>query len=110
MTIDPLTEIVLRHSVRHIDVAESGHIAAISTKGCGSLISPDHIEATSFQVSFDPNDLAIAANGSPLAVTSGSGMTIINLDPQTDSSLRRFIRECSFHVEWSTVVLRQDRH
>jgi hypothetical protein len=78
VTIFPLTEVVLTHRAYHVAVAESGHVVAVSQNGAGSLISPDRDTTTPFKVSFDPRNVAIAANGSLLAVTGENGLTIIS--------------------------------
>jgi hypothetical protein len=75
ITISPLSEITLRHSAVHVSIAESGHIAVLSLKGRGSLISPDLASVHSFSVPNPPRHFELSPDGSMLAVTAGNGIT-----------------------------------
>src|SRR5258708_18186923 len=87
LTITPVTEVILTHRAYHVDVAESGHVAALSQKGSGSLISPGENSAVPFNVAFDPQHVSVSANGSLLAVTGGNGIDILST-----STLKRIHR------------------
>jgi hypothetical protein len=78
LTITPLTEVVLTHRAYHVGVAESGHAAALSRKGAGSLISPGGNSVTPFKLAFDPQHVSLSVNGGLLAVTGGNGISIIS--------------------------------
>ena len=84
MTIAPLTEIVLPHRAYYLAVGSGGRVVALSRKGAGSLVSPDHRTVTQFQVQFDPKGVSVSADGTVFAVTGGNGITLLstsNLKP-----------------------------
>jgi hypothetical protein len=76
--IAPLTEVRLSHRAYHIAVGESGHVAAVSREGAGSILTPDHTLCTAFHPPADASDLTISANGALLAVAAHGRMVLIS--------------------------------
>jgi len=63
ISVNPLTSVALGHRAFHVAVADSGHIAALSREGIGSLLAPDHLDVTSFEVASRLKDVAISPAG-----------------------------------------------
>ena len=78
ITIVPTTEVALAHRAYYVAVAESGHIAAVSRAGDGTLLAPDHTTCMTFRLPEDAGDVAISAAGSLLAVTARGRLTLIS--------------------------------
>jgi hypothetical protein len=76
--IAPLTEVSLSHRAYHIAVGESGHVAAVSREGAGSILTPDHTLCTAFHPPADASDLTISANGALLAVAARGNVALIS--------------------------------
>ena len=113
MMLVPFSEVVLNHRAYHVAAAaESGHIAAISRKGRGSLISPDHLTTTLFRGPVDPSDLSVAATGRFLAIAGRGGLTIIptstfTLTERLDDSFESS-KFCGDDVLWSALKPESD--
>jgi hypothetical protein len=76
ITVSPITEVQLTHRATHLAVAESGHVAAISWDGAGTLLAPDHITSTPFSVPAKARDTALSAQGSLVAVTDNHALVV----------------------------------
>jgi hypothetical protein len=80
ITIMPLTEVTLGHRAYLVAVAESGHVAAVSREGAGTLLAPDHITCTPFRLTAEVSDVALSAIGSLVAVIARGRLTLISTD------------------------------
>src|SRR5580700_1749596 len=78
ITIVPKTEVTLGHRTYHVAVAESGHVAAVSREGAGTLLAPGHTTCASFRLSAEVGDVALSAIGSLLAVVARGRLTLIS--------------------------------
>lgn len=78
ITIAPITEVKLSHRAWPVAVAESGHIAALSKDGRGTLLAPDHTTPRSLKVPADASDAALSATGDVLAVTARGKLVLIS--------------------------------
>jgi hypothetical protein len=78
ITISPLTEVELSHRAWPIAVAESGHIAALSKDGSGTLLAPDHTTCSAFRLRDEPGDAALSPDGSLLAVTMRGKLALLS--------------------------------
>lgn len=75
----PHTTAALGHRALHVAAANSGHIVALSKDGLGSLIAPDHVTATRFQLGFQVAGTAISPDGKRLALLEDIGMSMVAL-------------------------------
>jgi hypothetical protein len=78
VTISPLAEVTLKHRAFHVVVSDSGHVAALSRTGSGSLISPDFGSITPFAFSLGLTGAALSPDGSILAITAANGITFLS--------------------------------
>jgi WD40 repeat protein len=78
ITIAPATEVELSHRAWPVAVAESGHIAALSKDGRGTLLAPDHSTPSSLKVPVDASDAALSATGDLLAVAARGKLVLIS--------------------------------
>jgi hypothetical protein len=78
VTIFPLTEVKLKHRAFSLAVSDSGHIAAFSMFGSGSLISPDFRSVTPFASSPEFKGAALSPDGSMLAINAANGITFLS--------------------------------
>jgi hypothetical protein len=112
ISIVPSTEVRLSHRAYHIAVGHSGHVAAISRKGSGSILAPDHTECTAFRPPADATDLTITANGDMLAIASRGQLVLV--PTATLRALTRLgdsIESCQFCATgelWSTETLNEN--
>ena len=76
-------------------MAASGHIAALSQDGSGTLVARDNANCSSFRVKGEPRDAALSSDGRPLAVTAHGKLTLFSTDDF--HTVRRFYDslECS---------------
>jgi hypothetical protein len=77
VTISPLAEVTLKHRAFRVAVSNSGHVAAFSMFGSGSLISPDFGSVTPFAFSLEFTGAALSPDGSELAITA-NGITFLS--------------------------------
>ena len=112
IAISPLTEVKLSHRAWPVAVAESGHIAALSKDGSGTLLAPDHITCFRFRLKGEPSDAALSPDGTLLAVTMRGRLALLSTSNfravhRLDDSL-----ECSCFsstaVLWSASRLDED--
>jgi hypothetical protein len=78
VTISPLTEVALKHPAFRVAVSDSGHVAAFSRTGSGSLISPDFGSVTPFAFSLEFRGAALSPDGAMLAITAANGITFLS--------------------------------
>ena len=76
--ITPSTEVRLTHRAWRVAVAESGHIAAISKEGFGTLLAPDHTTCVPIQVPADASGVTLSATGGLLAVAARGRLAVIS--------------------------------
>src|SRR5882672_5621149 len=112
IAISPLTELKLSHRAWPVAVAESGHIAALSKDGSGTLLAPDHTTCSAFRLKDEPCEAALSPDGSLLAVTMRGKFALL-----TTSNFRAVHRlddslECSCFsssgILWSASRLDED--
>ena len=106
ISIPPSTEFRLGHRAYHVAVGQSGHIAAVSQKGSGSILAPDHAACTAFHTPADASDLTISADGDLLAIAArGQVVLIPTATLRTLKRLGDSIESCQFCATgelWST--------
>jgi hypothetical protein len=106
ISIAPSTEVTLGHRAYHIAVGQSGHVVAVSRKGSGSILAPDHTSCTAFHPPADASDLTISANGDMLAIAaSGQVVLVPTATLRTLKRLGDSIESCQFCATgelWST--------
>jgi hypothetical protein len=64
----PLTITALGHRALYVAAANSGHVVALSKEGIGSLIAPDRLTTTQFELGFEVVGTTISPDGKRLAV------------------------------------------
>src|SRR6266542_886726 len=79
ISITPLTAAALGHRALHVAAANSGHVVALSKEGIGSLLAPDHLTVTRFEVSCLVGGIAISPDGNQLALLEDNTMSLITL-------------------------------
>lgn len=79
ITGTPITTVALGHRALHLAAAQTGHIVALSKEGTGSLIAPDHVSLTRFEVGHEVAGVSIAPNGAALALLEESAMSLVKL-------------------------------
>jgi hypothetical protein len=78
IVIEPLTKVTLGHRARLVAAAESGHVAAISWDGLGTLLAPDHLTSTPFQLPAEADGLTISASGSLISVVARGWIELLS--------------------------------
>jgi len=76
--VNPTREVSLGHRAFHVAAAASGHIAAFSPQGVGSLLSPGAAEPVRLQLPWRPESVSISANGQRLAVATGAALHVLD--------------------------------
>ena len=85
ISISPLTEVALPHRALHVAAANSGHIVAMSKEGAGTLLGPDHLRITPFDVGCHVKGLSISSGVSLLAVLEDDALSLVHLQDFIES-------------------------
>jgi hypothetical protein len=97
ISVDPLTKVALGHRALHLGVADAGHIVALSKEGVGSLLGPDHLSVTTFDVASHSKGVAISPAGDLLAVLENDALALIRLPEFIDlHRIDQTIESCRF--------------
>src|SRR5438128_604406 len=95
--VSPLTTFALGHRAFHFAVADSGHIAAFSQEGIGSLLAPDHQNVTSFDVESRPKGVAISPSGDRLVLLKDGALSLLRLPDFTEiKRIEQVFEGCHF--------------
>jgi len=109
--IHPQSKIVLTHGAYLAATSENGHIAAVSRKGTGTLLSPDLRMLGHFSVPLRPTDLALSPDASELAVAAADGITLYSARAFEKSGyLNNAYQSCLFDTKgrlWSCIAYTQ---
>ncbi len=72
-----LGEAALGHQAHHVAVADSGHIAAVTLQGEGTLLVPGDMTGRAFRLPANASDIALSADGGLLAVATRGRMVVM---------------------------------
>ena len=78
ISVNPLTEVRLSHRAYHIAGWQSGHVAAVSRQGAGSILAPNHTQCTEFRLPAEATDLALSANGDLISISAGGEVILVS--------------------------------
>ena len=73
-----LGEVALTHQAHRVAVAESGHIAAVTLQGEGTLLAAGHGAGRGFRLPPNVSDIALSADGGLLAVAARGGLVVLS--------------------------------
>ena len=113
ITATPLTAAALGHRALQVAAANSGNVVALSKEGIGSLLAPDHLTVTRFEVGCHVGGIAISPNGKQLALLEDNAMSLITLpDLAEQVRVEDAIEGCLFspsgRLLWSAVHTSSD--
>src|SRR5688572_18912813 len=113
----PITTVVLGHRALHFVAANSGHVVALSKEGVGTLIAPDRLTVTRFEVGFQIAGAAISPDGRWLALLRDNIMSFVTLPDLVERArVDDIVETClfsssgawlwsAFHTNGNTAVL-----
>ena len=106
ISITPLTAAAIGHRALHVAVARSGHVAALSKEGIGSLLAPDHLTVIRFDLGCQVRDVAISAAGDLLAVVADDSISLVHLPdfverPRLDGTFDGCLFSPSGNILWT---------
>jgi len=78
VTARVLAEIALKHRAFHVAVSDSGHVAALTRLGSGSLITPDFGSVTAVDFSLEAKGAVLSPAGTQLAITGAQSITVFS--------------------------------
>jgi hypothetical protein len=97
IVVTPLTTAALGHRALHVAPANSGHLVALSKEGVGSLLTPDHLIVTRFELGCHVGGVAISPDGKQLAVLEDNAMSLMTLpDLREKVRVEDGIEDCFF--------------
>jgi len=97
ISVSPITVTELDHRALFVAVADSGHVAALSKEGIGSLIAEDHLTMSRFELGFEVLGTTISPDGKRLTLLERTTMSLVALpDLVEEVCVDDIVESCMF--------------